>query len=406
MQIDPFTVLLSGLLIRTVLAILFLVFWTKDTRAVWFAWWGATFLFADVAAVFLLVTGLTTAFFSLGATTAAVLAAMGCCWQGARAFEGRAPLWLPVWGAPVLWLTVCLIPGFLENTGYRVILSSLLLAPLIAMTAFEFWRGRQEYLPSRWPIIILFASLAVVFAARIPLAGFLPFPFGALPLQTSWVASFSLILILHTVALAVLFVAMTRERLEREQHLKAQTDLLTGTLNRRAFMMYSERLMARHRTAGKPLCLLVLDIDHFKPLNDRFGHFVGDEVLVKFVAIARDNIRPGDLLFRIGGDEFCCLLPETNAAQAHLVAERVRRRFEAAVMDVAGTQVKVTVSLGIASTESFGYALDVLMQRADMAVYVAKRQGRNRAVVADSRDAAGSEAHAASAGETAAVSRG
>ena len=390
MQIDVFTVLLSGLLIRTVLAILFLVFWIQDRRAVWFGWWSATFFFGDLATIFFIIAGITATFLSVGTGTASLLAAFGCCWQGARAFEGRAPMWLPLFVAPALWLMLCLVPAFLEYTGLRVVLSSLLLAPLIGLTAAEFWRGRHEPLPSRWPIILLFASLAAFFALRIPLVGSLPFPFGAQPIQLSWVAYFSLVLILHTVALAVLFVAMSRERLEREQHLKAQTDLLTGALNRRAFVMYGERQIARHRTAEKPLCLLLLDIDRFKSLNDRLGHSGGDEILRQFVAVVRDNIRPGDLLFRIGGDEFCCLLPETNAVQARHVAERVRGRFESAPMSVAGAPVRMTASMGIASTETFGYTLDVLMNQADMAAYAAKREGRNRVVVAAAGNASAS----------------
>jgi hypothetical protein len=126
---------------------------------------------------------------------AALIAAAACCWQGARAFEGRAPLWLAVLGTPALWLLACLVPSFSENLGYRVVLSSLLLALLLAMTSVEFWRGRQEKLQSRWAIIALFASLSAFFASRIALVGLAPYPFGALPLQTSWLAVFSLVLI-------------------------------------------------------------------------------------------------------------------------------------------------------------------------------------------------------------------
>jgi hypothetical protein len=162
-----------------------------------------------------------------------------------------------VLGTPALWLLACLVPGFIENLGYRVVLSSLLLAILLAMTAVEFWRGRQEKLPSRWAIIALFASLSAFFASRIALVGLAPYPFGALPMQTSWLAAFSLVLILHTIILAVLIVAMSRERPEREQKLKAQTDLLTGALNRHAFEAHGERFIMRHETSGKPLCLLV-----------------------------------------------------------------------------------------------------------------------------------------------------
>ena len=108
---------------------------------------------------------------------------------------------------------------------------------------------------------------------------------------------------------------------------------------------------------------------------------------MKFVAIVHDNIRPTDFLFRYGGEEFCCLLPHTRAEEAHRVAERIRHRFETTVVDVAGVPVKATVSLGIASTEMFGYDLDTLIRRADMAVYAAKRAGRNRVVVATGREA-------------------
>jgi diguanylate cyclase (GGDEF)-like protein len=386
MQIDVFTVLLCDVLIRTVLAVLFLVFWLEDTRASWFGWASATIFFSDLAAILFITTGIAPNFFSIGIGTAALLATFACAWQGARAFEGRRPMWLVALAVPALWLAVSLVPTFLQNTPARVVVASLLLTPLLAMAAVEYWRGRQEPLPSRWPLIVLFASLAAFFAVRVPLVGMLPFPFGALPMQTGWVAGFSVVMTLHTVAIAVLFVALTRERLEREQQRNAQTDLLTGVLNRRAFMLYGERLLTRHRTAEKHLSLLMLDIDRFKSLNDRLGHVGGDRTLTQFVTLVRDNIRPSDLLFRLGGDEFCCLLPETNVHQARLVAERVRSRFEAAAVEISGASVKLTASMGIASTETCGYSLDVLMHEADIAVYAAKRQGRNRVVVAAIRD--------------------
>src|SRR5690606_14923753 len=128
-------------------------------------------------------------------------------------------------------------------------------------------------------------------------------------------------------------------------------------------------MLRRHQYEDRPLCVLFLDIDRFKQLNDRFGHSGGDDVLVSFVALVGASIRPTDFLFRIGGEEFCCLLPNTTADQAHLVGERVRHCFEATTLNVVGVPVKATVSLGIASTESFGYDLETLMRRADMAVY-------------------------------------
>ncbi len=288
--------------------------------------------------------------------------------------------------APILWLAACLVPAFIENVAYRVALSSVLLSPLLAITAVEFWRGRAERLPSRLPVVLLFVSLALIFAVRIPLIGIAPYPFGAQPGEPHWLAAFNFVVFFHTIVFAVLLVAMTKERLELEQRTQAQTDSLTGALNRRAFMTRGHRLVLRHRKRREPLCLVFLDLDHFKSLNDRFGHSGGDDVLMKFVAVVHDNIRPTDFLFRIGGEEFCCLLPYTGLNDAVGVAERIRRHWETETITIGGVPVKMTVSLGIASTQTFGYEVDTLVRRADMAAYAAKQQGRNRVVVATAVD--------------------
>ena len=230
-------------------------------------------------------------------------------------------------------------------------------------------------------MIVLFGSLTLFFALRIPLMGLLPFPFGSLPMQPGWLGAFNLILFGHTFVLVVLVVAMSKERLELDQRTKAQTDPLTGALNRRAFMARGERLIARHRHEDATLALLFLDLDHFKALNDRFGHSGGDDVLTCFVGLVNSCIRPTDFLFRMGGEEFCCLLPYTAADQARRVAERIRQQVEAASVIVAGLPAKATVSIGIASTDEFGYDLDTLIRHADSAVYAAKRAGRNRVEV-------------------------
>ncbi|MGC1465868.1 MAG: GGDEF domain-containing protein [Pseudolabrys sp.] len=387
MHIDAFSILLFSLLVKVLLGVLFFVFWFRSRRANWFAWWSAAFLLGSLATAVLMIRGFGDQISAVGVGVGSLVASFACCWQGARVFERRAPLWFPVFAAPVLWLALCLFPPFVQFTAYRVAGSSCLLAPLMAMAAFEFWRGRDERLPSRWTIIALFASIASIFAARIPLIPVAPFPFGALPMQVPWVAIFNLLIFLHTILLAVLLVAISKERLEFEQRTKAQTDPLTGALNRRAFMVRGRRLVLRHKKSGEPLCLLFIDLDRFKALNDRYGHSGGDDVLMKFVTIVHDNIRPTDFLFRVGGEEFCCLLPHTETEQALRVAERIRRQLEESTVDIAGMAVKVTVSLGIASTEAFGYEVETLVRRADMAVYAAKRQGRNKVVVANDGEA-------------------
>jgi diguanylate cyclase (GGDEF)-like protein len=381
MYIDTFTVLLFGLLVKLPLSILFLIFWLGGRRASGFAWWGVALLLGAIAGAIFMTRGFAGEFFTIGIGVASLIAAFDCCWQGARAFEGRPALRWPLI-MPLIWLVLSLVPEFTASVSYRVVMSSLLTAPFAAMTAFEFWRGRAESLPSRWGVVLLFASVAIFFAARIPLVDIAPFPFGALPTKGISVAAFNLFLIFHTVLITVLLVAMSRERLELEQREKAQTDPLTGALNRLAFMTRGVRIVLRHQTRAQALCVLFIDIDHFKSLNDRYGHSGGDDVLVKFVEHVQDLIRPTDFLFRIGGEEFCCLLPNTHTDDACSVAERIRSRIEAVPIDVAGTQVNVTVSIGVASTETFGHDVDTLLRRADKAVYSAKREGRNLVMLA------------------------
>jgi diguanylate cyclase (GGDEF)-like protein len=383
MNVDAFSIIIFSIFIKAVLGVLFLIFWLNDRRnSTWFGWWAATYFFGTLAAGFFLLRDNSGDFLAIGVGVTFLVAAFSCCWQGARAFDRRPPLWPPLLLGPAIWFTVCLVPGFLDNVAYRVVLSSLLVAPYLGASAFEIWRGRHEPLQSRWPLMVLFSTLSLFFVSRVVFVNVSPFPFGAAPPAPGWMVVFNLIMFFHTLILTVLIVAMSKERLELEQRMKAQTDPLTGALNRRAFMTRGARLAARHAHERAPLSLLFLDLDHFKSLNDRYGHLAGDDVLMKFVQVVHDNIRPTDFLFRIGGEEFCCLLPRTRADQAHTVAERIRHQFDVASVLVAGTPVKATVSIGIASTEAVGYDIDTLMRKADMAVYAAKRQGRNRVVIA------------------------
>ena len=235
MPIDSFTVLLFGLLIKLVLGALFVVFWLKNRAAPWFGWWSASLLLGAVTSALYMWRGTDSAI-SVGLGNTALIAAFACCWQGARAFDWRRPLWSAVLVLPALWLAACFVPAFMASIPYRIVLSSAVIAPLLAMAAVEFWRGRAEQLPSRWPVVVIFTSFALFFAARVPLIGLAPFPFGALPMEYGWVGAFNLLMFAHTILLSVLLVSLSKERLELDQRTKAQTDPLTGALNRRAFM--------------------------------------------------------------------------------------------------------------------------------------------------------------------------
>jgi diguanylate cyclase (GGDEF)-like protein len=167
---------------------------------------------------------------------------------------------------------------------------------------------------------------------------------------------------------------------EAEQRLIAARDPLTGARNRRAFMTEGRDLLDRLRRDGQPCSLQLLDLDHFKRINDRHGHGAGDQVLRTFCAAA-SRILPGDALFaRLGGEEFGCLLPLADEAQAREAAEALRTAFANYRFEADGQPFGATVSIGIATSDDVGHILDALLAAADLSLYSAKGSGRNRVV--------------------------
>jgi diguanylate cyclase (GGDEF)-like protein len=162
---------------------------------------------------------------------------------------------------------------------------------------------------------------------------------------------------------------------------RASTDGLTGLPNKRAVTDTLKRMFAQAATERSPLALLMLDLDHFKQVNDQRGHAVGDQVLANVGAVMRSALRSGDFAGRNGGEEFAIVLPDTEIAAALLIAERVRAAI--AEMSRPGTDVAVTVSVGVACYPDHASTPDRLARLADAALYLAKRQGRNRVELAE-----------------------
>jgi diguanylate cyclase len=172
-----------------------------------------------------------------------------------------------------------------------------------------------------------------------------------------------------------------RKRLH-EAHRKASSDALTGIANRLGF---DERLaleLARFKRYGKPLSLLVIDVDHFKRVNDQYGHKAGDLVLKTIAQTLRQNVRTTDFLARFGGEEFVTLLPDTDGSAAWQVAEKLRESVFECGFHHQGQRVTITISIGIASFSS-NSTFEQVFERADTALYSAKTGGRNRCVTAD-----------------------
>lgn len=170
-----------------------------------------------------------------------------------------------------------------------------------------------------------------------------------------------------------------RKLLEEELRRQAHIDYLTGVYNRRHFMEHAEQELRRASRYGNALSLLMLDIDHFKQINDRYGHKMGDTVLKTLADLCHNTLREVDILGRLGGEEFAVLLPETDQPSAIDAAERLRDTLNHARIPLAeGLPVTFSVSIGVASMSSPDDNIDVLLNMADKALYQAKDEGRNR----------------------------
>jgi diguanylate cyclase (GGDEF)-like protein/PAS domain S-box-containing protein len=169
---------------------------------------------------------------------------------------------------------------------------------------------------------------------------------------------------------------ITEQKLaEQELRERAEKDYLTGIYNRRAFFEILESEVERARRYNRPLSVVMLDIDHFKKINDTYGHAVGDEVLKATTEVLQRSVRLSDVLARIGGEEFVILVPETSLDHTLELAGKVRRSIESSALLPHGA--KVTISFGIAELDE-NVSIDELMRRADEALYLAKSNGRNR----------------------------
>jgi diguanylate cyclase len=218
------------------------------------------------------------------------------------------------------------------------------------------------------------AALVLACAAVSALTGFEVRPYtsmvqiiGSLPL-----------LILYPMIVGLTTYRLARRLREQNQLLseESRTDGLSGLLNRRYWEDAVAGAFRRLPGGGRPVSLLMLDIDHFKSINDEHGHPVGDEVIRSVAAILRASLRDGDVPGRYGGEEFGVLLPDTPAAGATVIAERIRRRIEGAALTRSG--LRATVSVGIAELGPQDVDYTVGISHADRALYAAKERGRNR----------------------------
>ncbi|GJE54922.1 MULTISPECIES: GGDEF domain-containing protein [Methylobacterium] len=379
MRLDTPTLFLMTVVVTFMVGVLFLLSWGQSRRTRALAIWGVAHLGGAGASALLCLRNSIPDSLSVGFGNAMMLAAYGLIWSGVRAFEGRKPAYLVAVSGGVLWGAACLVPAFYGSLAARIMLASSVAGLFCALCAGEIWRGRREPLASRWSAIVLMAAYALLYWVRVPLAVFAPLPPSTRSQDSPWLAILCFAGVLFTMAIAFVFMAMTKERAELKQRLAAETDSLTGLANRRAFV---GRTQIHLGGRVQPVALILFDLDHFKTINDTYGHAVGDGVLLAFGHAANAVLPAGALLGRMGGEEFACVLVGCEAEAAARAAEQVRTTI-AKIALAAYPRLKIRVSAGVAVTQP-GQAgsFDDLMRRADAALYGAKDAGRDRVVTA------------------------
>ncbi len=381
MGLDVNTLFLVTIYVEAMLGLLLLFAWIQNANIHAVAWWGCAHLLRAVSVMLFGMYGTVSDAISIDLANAILFTAFAVTWTGARVFDGREVQPVYLVGGAIVWLLACRAPLFQESIEARVLLSSGLITAYTWATAYEFWRGRSEPLVSRWPAIFLLFAHGALFLLRTPLSQILPWSPTNQVFDSVWLSVLSFEALLFTIAIAFILLAMAKERTELRHKTAALVDPLTGIANRRAFLEGAATIATRPNDT-KHAVMLLADLDHFKSINDRFGHAVGDHVLQVFAETANAALGPSDLFGRLGGEEFALVLCDAGRENGLAIAERIRSSFAEAACDVDGRPVGGTVSIGMAVCDDGQFDVAAMLAQADEALYCAKERGRNRVEVA------------------------
>lgn len=292
---------------------------------------------------------------------------------------------LPVWHHWLVMVALLITPVVLDvstpvRAGIMSTVMAVLLLPATVAALRLGWRGELSFRVVA--VMLMLACTALWLRAGLAVWWLRTAPDVAEPWLT-WSSVVFMLAFMAVLAAGFGFVLATFERMASQMRKLASVDGLTGACNHNTTVSLLSHAMERGRREGQPVAFVMLDLDHFKRVNDRHGHAVGDQVLKAVAACTRSRLRGSDVLGRLGGEEFGLVLPATGASGARHLAEQVRLAVEALELQGDGGQpLRVTLSAGVAEAARADTP-ETLMHLADKALYQAKQQGRNRVVVAD-----------------------
>ncbi len=378
MSLDTTTLYFVATMVAALLGAM-LLFFGKQEKIPALNWWGTAYLLGAASIALWTLAGSTLGAMLSLALNALGFVACGMVWNAARVFHGRKPNLPGLMLGAVAWVAavMALRP---EASAIRLTIGAGIVAIYAALTAAELWSERRKTMQKRWPAIAVPVLHGFVLMLPILLGGLLH-PHDNAFASSVWVTVFAIELVLYAVGTVFVIFMLVSERTVSAHKTAASMDPLTGLFNRRGFAEATSRVIEREANAGRPVTVMIFDLDHFKSINDRFGHPAGDEILKLFATVVINTLRITDLSGRIGGEEFAALLP-CPLEEGVIAAERVRETFAASGIVVQEGPVETSVSIGVAGGPA-GTELEVLLAAADSALYQAKRNGRNRVEAAE-----------------------
>jgi diguanylate cyclase (GGDEF)-like protein len=381
--LDIPTLFVVAACVATLLGLFLFLAWIQDRSVRALGLWAAAYVIGGSAVAFWSMPISLLPPTTVDVPSALLFLACGMIWSGVRLFHGRPVLpWAMAAGA-FAWLMIG--NAFTPEGETRIAISAAIIAIYAFLTSVELQRDRRRS-PSRWrsvfvPLLHCAIFLFPIVFNVLQTGGEPHAPFGA-----QWFVALALQTFIYSVGTAFLVLCLVKERDVHIHKTAAATDPLTGVYNRRGFVEAARRALEWSAGKGEQVTVLAFDLDHFKSINDRFGHALGDVALTLFAQVAANNMRASDVIGRLGGEEFAAVIP-SGIDDAAVVAERVRAAFETAGVEIGGARVGATVSIGAACARASAANLHDLLARADAALYRAKEDGRNRVTVDEGKQA-------------------
>jgi diguanylate cyclase (GGDEF)-like protein len=377
MQLDTLTLRVAFAIVAFTLALLFYFAAYRSTRSPYSAWWCVALTLFLAGSASYLFNGTAHQVWANPLGNCLLVAGAACVWAGARSLRASRPhSWQLAAGPAVVTVSSALEnPGVNIWAGGAVFLA--LMSLMLGLASRELWRLEPGYSRVRIPLAIAAAFFSAYYFCRL-IAYVGEGPDGRIFVAYFGSAVTTLVTMVLLVVVSFSMAALSSEQQTRALRAVATQDGLTGLLNRAAFLDLASDELQRLRHTRALGSLILADLDHFKAVNDTYGHAAGDTALQSFAAACNGTVRSTDLVGRYGGEEFIFLLPGVSPDRAEAITQEINRHLKA-VRGPGGSRMP-TVSYGIAPIGHGASDLDELIATADAALYKAKSQGRNRTV--------------------------